>query len=139
MASGRELAKDYAARVQAWVAERDAAHDYLEYERGGKVNRAELCAELDFGRSVVSQNPTVRECLREAESRWYGPRETSSRAHDAARERAESKSNRSLHELSKTLDDVAKLKAENALLRKRLKKYEALEEILIETGRIPRA
>ena len=139
MASRRELAKNYATRVQAWIAERDAMQDFLDYERGGKVNRVELCAELDFGRSVVSQNPAVRECLREAESRWYEPREMSRQAHEAARERAESRSNRTQRDLSYARDDVAKLKAENDLLRKRLKKYETLEEILIETGRMPRA
>ena len=139
MASGRELSKEYAVRVKAWIAERDTAQDYLDYERGGKVNRAELCAELDFGRSVVSQNPLVRESLREAERRWYDPRKTSRQAHEAARERAESKASRTNRELSNALDEAAKLKAENALLRKRLAKYEALEEILIETGRMPRA
>lgn len=139
MASGRELAKDYAARVKAWVVERDGAQDYHDYERDGKINRAELCAELDFGRSVVSQNPAVRECLQEAESRWYEPREMNRQAHEAARNRAESKSYRTSRDLSKALDDVAKLQAENVLLRKRLQKYVTLEEVLIETGRMPRA
>ena len=138
MASGREIAKVYAARVEEWIAERDAAQDYLDYERDGKVNRAELCAELDFGRSVVSQNPNVRELLQEAECRWYEPRNTTRKAQEAARERAESKATRTSRELSIALDEAAKLKAENTLLRKRLQKFEMLDQILIETGRLPR-
>ena len=139
MASGRHLAKQYAERVNRWVAERDAKQDYLEYERGGRVNRAALCAELDFGRSVVSQNPAVREALNDAERRWYGTSAPTPAAHAAARDRAENKSMRTSRELSSAQDQVARLTAENALLRKRLKKYEALDEILIETGRMPRA
>lgn len=138
MTSRQEQAIQYAERVRQWVAERDAMVDYMEYERGGKVNRAVLCAELDFGRSVVTQNPAVRESLRSAEVRWYSQTELPGEAHEAARERAETRSVRSERRLSSSQDMVAKLQAENVLLRKRLQKYEALDEILAETGRLPR-
>lgn len=137
MVSGRDVGRLYADRVRQWIAERDGLQDFMEYERGGKVNRAALCTELDFGRSVVSQNPAVRQALGAAEQRWYGPG-LSARASDAARERAERQSTRVQRELGNAREQIAKLKAENVLLRERLGKYEALEEILVETGRLPR-
>ena len=137
MPSGRDLAKRYADRLQQWIAERDALEDFAGYERQGKVNRAALCAELDFGRSVVNQNPAVRQRLSDAEKRWYGTG-GSRQASEAARERAESRATRTQRELSNAHDQVAKLKAENVLLRERLRKYETLEDVLVETGRLPR-
>ena len=140
MPSGRKLAEEYAARVESWITERDARGDYEDYQRDRKVNRAALCAELDFGRSVLTQNPSVKAQLLEAEQRWYGHGETkANQAYDAARERAERKSSLASRELSAALDENAKLRAENALLRRRLRKYETLEEILTETGRLPRS
>ena len=139
MPSGRKLAEEYAARVENWIAERDAIGDYAEYERDRKVNRTALCAELDFGRSVLTQNPSVRAQLLEAERRWFGTRQPDTNgSHDAARERAELKSTRISRELRTALDENARLRAENTLLRQRLRKYETLEQILTETGRLPR-
>lgn len=138
MASGRILAKVYAARVRQWIAERDALGDYGEYERSRRVDRSALCSELDFGRSVVAQNPAVRESLAVAEARWYAREAESPAAQRAARERAEARSGGLQRELDRTRDQVARLAAENSALRRRLARHEALEEILVETGRLPR-
>ena len=138
MVSGKQLGRDHAGRVRAWIAERDAMGDYREYERGGKVNRTALCAELDFARSVTIQNPAVRANLLEAERRWYGTRQAGTDAHDAARDRAEHKSIRLQRALNRALDENARLKSEISLLREKLKKYGVIDEILAETGRIPR-
>jgi len=137
MANGRELAQEYVQRVTAWIAEREQQNDYAEYERAGKVNRAALCAELDFGRSVLAQNPVVKEALTEAERRWFGGDEETKAGHEAARVRAERSAAPVSQTASKLQDDVARLKAENQLLRKRLAKYEILAEVLAETGRMP--
>ena len=137
--SGRTLANEYTIRLKDWIAQRDAQQDYLEYERAGKINRTILCQELDFGRSVLTQNPAAKACLLEAERRWFGnPQPKDTQAHDAARERAETRSTRTNRQLNIALDENAKLRAENALLRRRLKKYETLQEVLLETGRVPR-
>lgn len=139
MANGRELAQEYAQRVTAWIAEREQQNDYAEYERAGKVNRAALCAELDFGRSVLAQNPAVKEALVAAERRWFSRDEETRASHEAARERAEKATATASQAATKLQDDVARLKAENLLLRKRLAKYEVLQQVLSETGRAPRA
>jgi len=138
MTNCKKLAKDYSDRVVTWVAEREEKKDWAEYERAGKINRAVLCAELDFGRSVVSQNPAVKIALREAEGRWFTDREETKAGHEAARERSEKAAATVSQAASKLRDEVALLKAENQLLRKRLAQYEVLAEVLAETGRAPR-
>lgn len=138
MANGQETGQQYAQRVQQWIAERDAVGDYVEYERAGKINRAALCAELDFGRSVVTQNPIVRECLAEAEGRWFGNKEQDSKAHAAARERSEKRVAQTNADISKLQDEVAKLKAQNSILRRQLEKYEAMDAVIRSTGIAPR-
>ena len=138
MTSGKKLAKEYSDRVDKWIAEREQQKDWAEYERAGKINRAVLCAELDFGRSVITQNPAVRAALKEAEQRWFDLRDETKAGQEAARERSEKAAATVSQAASKLRDEVALLKAENQLLRKRLSKFEVLAEVLAETGRTPR-
>ncbi|WP_420600316.1 hypothetical protein [Neptuniibacter sp.] len=140
--SGQEAGANNAQKVREWVAERDLYEDYMEYrnEVNGeyKINRSTLVAELDFSRSVVNQNRTVKDLLAEAELRWYGVKEESSEAHKAARERSEKKTAKRTADVSKLEDELAKLKAENAELRKQLRRFEAMDEIIQKSGMAPR-
>ena len=138
MSSRRELAQEYAERVDRWIAERDLCGDYLEYERGGKINRGALCAELDFSRSVINQNPAVRAALASAEQRWFGGSQEDTQAHEAARERSEKRAAQRASDVSRLEDEDAKLKAENALLRKQLERYAAIDAVIQQTGLAPR-
>lgn len=138
MSSRRQLAQAYAGRVEQWIAERDQCGDYLEYERNGKVNRGALCAELDFSRSVVNQNPAVKAALTSAEQRWFGGGQADTWAHEAARERSEKRAAQRASDVSRLEDEVAKLKAENALLRKQLERYAAMDAVIQQTGLAPR-
>lgn len=138
MSSRRELAQEYAERVGQWIAERDQCGDYREYERGGKVNRGALCAELDFSRSVINQNPAVKAALASAEQRWFGGSQEDTQAHEAARERSEKRAAQRASDVSRLEDEVAKLKAENALLRKQLERYAAMDAVIQQTGLAPR-
>ncbi|MEI8353955.1 MAG: hypothetical protein WCG22_05545 [Lentisphaerota bacterium] len=138
MSSRRELAQEYAQRVVQWIAERDRRGDHAEYERDGRINRGALCAELDFGRSVLTQNPAVKAALAEAEARWFERRQVDIEAHEAARERAEKRVAERSADVSKLEDELARLKAENALLRRQLERYEAMDEVIRQTGMAPR-
>ena len=70
MASGQELARENAARFTAWVAEREARGDYLDYVRRGKLHRSDVATELGFGRSAFAQNPAIKELAEELDKRW---------------------------------------------------------------------
>ncbi|WP_415912786.1 hypothetical protein [Neptuniibacter sp. QD37_11] len=138
MANGKEQGQENALLVQQWITERDAIGDYVEYERNGKVNRAALCSELGFGRSVVTQNPAVKQLLIEAETRWYGTEDQDTKAHDAARNRSEQRVAQTNRTINKLEDKLAEALAENSVLRERLERYEAMDAIIQSTGRAPR-
>jgi len=76
--------------------------------------------------------------LENAEQRWYGAKQNDVKAHQAAVERSERRVAKSNNDVNKLLDQIAKLSAENALLRRQLSKYEVMSEILAETGYVPR-
>ena len=58
--NGQPIAQENVAKAQRWISERDIASDYVDYERQGKINSSSICAKLDFARSVINQNPTVK-------------------------------------------------------------------------------
>ena len=138
MSNGQQQARENVQRLTAWIAERNVQKDYGEYERQGKINRQALCVELDFGRSVVNQNPTVRALIEEAESVWYGAKEQDKKAHEAARERSETRVAKTNMEVSRLMDELARVKAENSDLKARLRKYAAIEQVMQQTGMLPR-
>lgn len=138
MSSRRQLAKEYAERVSKWISERDLYGDYSEYERGGKVNRGALCAELDFSRSVINQNPAVKAALAEAEKRWFGDNHSDAKALKAALGRSEKRAEQRISDVNRLEDQIAKLKAENTLLRRQLERYAAMDAVIQQTGLVPR-
>jgi len=138
MSNGQQKAQENVQRLTTWITERNIQKDFGEYERQGKINRQALCAELDFSRSVVNQNPTVRALIEEAESLWYGAKEQDKKAHEAARERSEKRVAKTNMEVSRLMDELARVKAENSELKARLRKYAAMEQVMQQTGMLPR-
>ena len=132
--SGQQKAQENVELVIRWIAERDLQNDFHEYERQGKINRGALCEELDFARSVVNQNPAVKALIAEAEARWYEAKADDVKSLKSASERSEKRVAQTVSDNSKLLDELAKLKAENHLLRTKLEKFEAMEEIIASTG-----
>ena len=92
MANGQQLGKDNEKKVKDWIEARDDAGDYLDYERRGKINRKSLFEELDFSRSVVTQNSAVYKLLTQAEERWYGKKPEDDKSLKAASQRSERES-----------------------------------------------
>ncbi len=131
--NGQQIAQENIAKVEAWIAQRDAARDWGEYEYSGKINRRVLAGELDFAKSVCTQNKHVRSLLNEAEQRWYARREESKASHEAARERAEKHSATVASNNNSMSLRIAELEAENRQLRKELKGYRE-QQAMVEAG-----
>ena len=55
------------------------------------MNRSALFAELNISRSSFGSNGHIRALIEEADKRWFGEKETDTKAHKAARERSEKK------------------------------------------------
>lgn len=138
MSNGQAKGQENLQAVQQWIAEREAQADYGEYERRGIVNRSALFAELNIARSTYGSNAQVRALIEEADARWYGEKEADTKAHKAARERSEKKAAVTNAEVSKLMDQIVKLKAENSQLKRESEKYAAMKEVLLETGYQPR-
>jgi len=138
MSNGQIKGQENLDAVKQWVAERDAVGDYGEYERRGIVNRSVLFDELNISRSTFGSNAQIRAIIEEADKRWFGTKEADTKAHKAARERSEKKVAATNAEVNKLMDQIVKLKAENAQLKRENEKYAAMKEILLETGHLPR-
>ena len=131
--NGQQKGQENIAKVEAWIALRDDARDWHEYQRNGKINRTALSEELDFGRAVISQNKGVQKLLHEAEERWFARKEVSREAHEAARDRAEKHSAAVASNNNAMSLRIAELEAENRQLRKELKGYRE-QQAMVEAG-----
>jgi hypothetical protein len=101
--------------------------------RAGQVNLTEVARSCGFDRQVLHQNDAAKELLREYE-------EADRAQHLTKLEQAQVKRE------SKAKDDkdraaleglVLKLQAENARLRVQLRRFEEMERVMTETGRLP--
>jgi hypothetical protein len=107
----------------------------------GRLNRGEICRECDFGRSTLQQNPRIKEALRELEeqlrARGVLPIQTPATV-VPLRAKGQLQAATEAERLRKLEAENAGLRAELAELRGRLKRFEAMESLLAETGRLPR-
>lgn len=132
MSQGRGI--EIVALVETWIAERDLAGDYEDYERQGKVNRQALAVELGFARSCYSTNSKLLELLHATECRWFGEKKQTINSYKAAAERSDKKATETTANNNKLTEEIARLKAENLSLRRQLEKFAAMDEVIKATG-----
>jgi len=148
--SGQQIAAINVQRFTDWIAERDAANDWADYIRQGKLNRSEIASECGFALSVVRQNPAVKTALEVLEARLLasgvlqsakaGPGPAIEAGTDATSQSidkrilaAKAKAEQRVKQLE---EQNAALKAEVRDLRDQLKTYRHLDEHLCTTGRL---
>lgn len=56
-------------KFESWINDRDAANDWADYIRGGKLNRTEVADECGFGTPAFRQNPSIAQALQDLEAR----------------------------------------------------------------------
>jgi hypothetical protein len=140
--NGQEKGAEHFEAFQRWAAELSDA-DARSMVRGGQLGRAEICKAIGCARSVLRQNPRVKQALTELEdglrARGVLPVQ--------AQETGEVLPLRAAGQLQQATDRerLKQLEVENASLRaalgemrKRLQRLEALDEHLAATGRLPR-
>ena len=144
--SGQQKAGLNVATFLSWAASKTAA-DFREMVVRCQLNRMEIAKETGFAKSVLTQNPRVRECLQELENRLRaegvlppmverstGIEPASVVNADAANHRAAAEKAR----LKRLEAENAALKAELMGLRSQLKRYATMDSVLTTTGRLPR-
>lgn len=132
-------------KFENWIKDRDAANDWADYIRGGKLNRTEVAAECGFGTPAFRQNPSIAQALQTLESRLsencvIKPVEaTTDEATCHAADLRILSSKASAERRTKAVEEQnAALKAEINDLKQKLKQYKFLDEHLAATGRMLR-
>lgn len=138
--NGQERAQANYLAFAAWVCSKTDA-DLREAVAQGRLNRGEICRECSFGRSVLVQNPRVKEALQELEERLRAcgvlpPLVPTSGV--PLRAKGQLQMATDAERLKKLEAENAGLRAELSELRQRLKRFESLEAVLAETGRLAR-
>ncbi len=145
MASGQQVAEENVKRFAAWVAGKTDA-DFRSMVLRGVLSRTDIAAECQFAKSVLSQNPRIRASLRELEEQLRGrgvlPKPVTEAAVDTStpqtRQSQSVGSSRDAERLKRLEQENASLKAELAEVKRALSRYAVLQEVLAETGRLPR-
>ena len=138
--NGQERAEQNFLAFKAWAASRTDA-DFREMVTQGRLNRGEICRECGFGRSALVQNPRIKDALLTLEeqlrARGILPVQTLP-AEVPLRQKGQLLAATEAERLRKLEAEYAGLRAELSELRRRLKRFEAMESVLAETGRLAR-
>ena len=131
--SGQQIAIENVASVTAWIQERNERRDWHEYAYNDRINRSVLADELDFSKSVCTQNGIVRALLEAADALWFNSEGVDKAAHEAARERAQIQTGRISSDNNALEKRLAELEAENRQLRYELNAFKK-QKALVEGG-----
>ncbi len=145
MSSGRQLADQNVKSFSAWVASK-SEDDFRALANRGVLSRKEIATECGFARSVLDQNPRIKEALRELENqlRLRGvlppgvDREPEVPEKPLMREPGLLRAAQEAERLRRLEQENAGLKAEVAELKRVIEKFTVLREALALTGRVPR-
>lgn len=151
----QKVADENVAKVEGWIAKRNAARDWDEYCHQGRIQRSKLAKELGFARSVTTQNPRVKALLEKKDLDWWGTEPIEKKqAQEASIERSQKALKSSekfgnkqvalvaqleaeIRDLKKERDKnkprLESLEKENLALKKKIKAYEQRDS-LIQSG-----
>lgn len=145
MSSGQQVAEENVQKFTVWMAAK-TDEEFRSMVSRGVLSRTEIAAECGFAKSALTQNPRIREALAVLESdlreREVLPKAmaTPDAAAELPRQRQVSglAAARDAERLKRLEQENASLRAEVVELKKLLRRYADLQEVLAETGRLPR-
>lgn len=145
MASGQQVAEENVRKFTAWVASK-TDDDFRSMVLRGVLSRTDIAAECGFAKSVLSQNPRIRDSLKDLEAglreRGVLPKPAAEPAGGPVEPRTRQAegvgSLRDAERLKRLEQENASLRAELAEVKRALSRYAVLQEVLAETGRLPR-
>jgi len=125
--NGIQEAEANVSLVKQWIKERNTRRDWDEYAYSGRINRSALAGELGISKSVMDQNPKVKELLKAQDKLWF---ESEMLSREAAHERAEKRTHDVSASNSQLTKRIAELEVEVRQLRKQLEKHQSLEALV---------
>lgn len=146
MANGQQIAKQNLNKFLAWTQERKIANDWQDYLHRGKLHRTLIASECNFAKSVLQQNPSVKEALSLLEGELASANLIQPSTPTPARSKPSmppfpstdpnsTKFERRVKELE---EKNILLKIENDHLRQSLKQYEMIEDNMLRSGLLPK-
>lgn len=139
--NGQQAAAAHAQQFEAWTTSKADA-DFREMVTRGQLNRGEICRECCFARSVLVQNPRVKDMLHVLEDRLREsgvlPRKAPNPSTPPLRPKGQLQEIADADRLKRLEVENAGLRVELADLRQRLQRYDARHAMLAETGRYAR-
>ncbi len=139
--SGQQKADQNLATFLSWSASKTDA-DYREMVLRGQLNRKEIARECAFAKSVLLQNPRVKDALRALEAqlreRDILPPVADPTAPTATTDAPNPRAAADKARLKRLEAENAALRAEVMELRGQLDRYRLMDNVLSSTGRLPR-
>lgn len=124
-----------------WTIGKNDAH-YREMIMRGQLSRQEIARECGFAKSVLLQNPRVKDALQslEAQLRERGVLPSQAVVSDGAElvVVGNQRANADKVRLKRLESENASLRAEVTQLRADLERYRLMDNVLCSTGRLPR-
>ena len=139
--SGQQKADQNLIAFISWIASKTDA-DFREMVLRGQLNRTEIARECKFAKSVLLQNPRVKEALRTLEEqlreRDILPPVAYPVAPDPVTDVPNPRAAADKARLKRLESENAALRAEIMELRGQLGRYRLMDSVLAATGRVPR-
>ena len=139
--NGQERAAENLKAFSKWVLGKSDS-DFREIIVQGRLSRGEISRECAFSRSVLTQNPRVKDALRQLEDRLRSagvlPPEIAQGDAPPLRVRGQLQAYSDAERLRKVEGENAALRAEVFELRRQLLRLKNLDEHVGQTGRLPR-
>lgn len=141
--NGHQIAEENYQKFLSWISSKTNS-DYKQMVLRGRLCRKEIAAECGFCQSVINQNPRIKKALLELEDKLREkgilPEKVEKSKEDKlpTRNINHAKNQRDSIRLNKLEQENAALHAENQRFKETLKRYQLLEEVIAETGRMSR-
>jgi hypothetical protein len=143
MASGKQLSEQNHLTFMTWAQSKTDA-DFKEMEHRGQLSRNDIIRECGFARSVLLQNPKIKEALGVLEGRLRDggilpPLADSKPGRVPLPAQAgQTREMMDRQRLKRLEAENAAMRAELFQLRADLERYRIMEDVLAATGRLPR-
>ncbi len=140
--NGQQRSEQNFATFISWVASK-TDDDFREMVARGQLSRQEIARECGFAKSVLLQNPRVKDSLKSLETqlreRKVLPPVIEASESDAAPPSAPNpRAAADKARLKRLESENASLRAELTLVRGDLERFRLMDDVLCSTGRLPR-
>lgn len=140
--NGQQRSEQNLATFLSWMASK-TDNDFREMVARGQLSRQEIARECGFAKSVLLQNPRVKDALKALETQLrerkvLPPVAETSESDAAPQATPNPRAAADKARLKRLESENASLRAELTEVRADLERYRLMDNVLCSTGRLPR-